>query len=154
MRFPLRPVREALAANLRTGEDIGSSAAVFLDGEPVVDVWGGYADEARTQPWQRDTIVNAFSTTKTMTALSALILADRGELDFNAPVARYWPEFATEGKGQMGGSGGSFVINDLDARMTVAFVMTKHVESNDVDHRSVDVVRAAYECLLGEPMRP
>ena len=53
----------------------------------------------------------------------------------------------------LGGSGGSFVINDLDARMTVAFAMNKHVESNDINHRSVDVVRAAYECLLGEPMR-
>ena len=71
-RFGL--VRDALATNLRIGEDIGSSAAVFLDGEPVVDVWGGYADEARTQPWERDTIVNTFSTTKTMTALCALIL--------------------------------------------------------------------------------
>ena len=53
-----------------------------------------------------------------------------------------------------GGSGGSFVINDLDARMTVAFVMNRHVESNDTDHRSVDVVRAAYECLLAGEMRP
>ena len=373
------PVRDALATNLQAGADIGSSAAVFLDGEPVVDIWGGYADEARTQPWERDTIVNTFSTTKTMTALCALILADRGELDLNAPIARYWPEFAAEGKGQVevrhllghtsalpgwtepvtlsdildrekartllarqapwwkpgtdagyhaitfgpligevirrvtgktltdffaeevagpldadyhigagpecdarvslmiqsspirkrddsnaipervffnpyvtpqdsgtiawrrgelggsnghgnarsvaavqsvlacggeargvrlmstagcervfeqqaegvdlvigypvrwgmgyalaspsitaiygpqlegrriacwGGSGGSFVINDLDARMTVAFVMNKHVESNDTDHRSVDVVRAAYECLHGEPIRP
>ena len=66
-----------------------------------MDVWGGYADEARTRPWERDTIVNTFSTTKTMTALCALILADRGELDLNAPVARYWPEFAAEGKGQI-----------------------------------------------------
>ena len=64
----------------------------------VVDLWGGWADVAKTRPWEKDTIVNVYSTTKTMTALCALILADRGELDFDAPVARYWPEFAANGK--------------------------------------------------------
>jgi len=91
-------VRDVFAANLANGEDIGASAAVFIDGEPVVDLWGGYIDRERTQPWQRDTIVNNFSTTKTMTALVALILADRRELDLNAPVVKYWPEFAPHGK--------------------------------------------------------
>ena len=93
-----RGVAEALSGNLDSGRDVGASAAVFLDGRPVVDIWGGYADAARTEPWQADTIVNVFSTTKTMTALCALILADRGELDFHAPVIRYWPEFAAAGK--------------------------------------------------------
>jgi CubicO group peptidase (beta-lactamase class C family) len=87
----------ALAALLDAG-DVGASAAVFVDGEPVVDVWGGFADADRAIPWQRDTIVNVWSVTKTMTALCALILADRGELDLAAPVARYWPEFAAAGK--------------------------------------------------------
>jgi CubicO group peptidase (beta-lactamase class C family) len=91
-------VQEAFEKNLRSGEDIGASAAVFIDGEAVVDVWGGFVDAARTRPWQRDTIVNNFSTTKTMTAFCALVLADRGELDLDAPVAKYWPEFAAEGK--------------------------------------------------------
>jgi CubicO group peptidase (beta-lactamase class C family) len=90
-------VRDALAESL-DGEDVGASAAVFVDGEPVADVWGGYADAARTRPWERDTITNVFSTTKTMVALCALILADRGDLDLYAPVARYWPEFAAAGK--------------------------------------------------------
>jgi CubicO group peptidase (beta-lactamase class C family) len=80
-------VRDLLAAQLATGADVGASAAVFIDGEPVVDIWGGFCDEARTRPWERDTIVNNFSTTKTMTALVALMLADRGELDLNAPGA-------------------------------------------------------------------
>jgi CubicO group peptidase (beta-lactamase class C family) len=92
-------VRDLLAAQLNTGADVGASAAVFIDGERVVDIWGGFCDEARTEPWQRDTIVNNFSTTKTMTAVCALILADRGELDLAAPVTRYWPEFAAHGKG-------------------------------------------------------
>src|SRR5262245_14485686 len=91
-------VRDAFEVNLKTGEDLGASAAVYIEGEPVVDVWGGYIDPERTTPWERDTIVNNFSTTKTMTALCALVLADRGELDLEAPVAKYWPEFAAEGK--------------------------------------------------------
>jgi CubicO group peptidase (beta-lactamase class C family) len=91
-------VRDALARNLDSGADVGASAAVFIDGEPAVDIWGGYFDEARTRPWERDTIVNNFSTTKTMTALCALILADRGELDLDAPVVKYWPEFGANGK--------------------------------------------------------
>jgi CubicO group peptidase (beta-lactamase class C family) len=90
-------VRDALAASLDS-RDVGASAAVYVDGEPVVDIWGGHADAARTTPWQRDTITCAWSTTKTMTALCALILADRGDLDLAAPVARYWPEFAAAGK--------------------------------------------------------
>jgi CubicO group peptidase (beta-lactamase class C family) len=91
-------VRAAMQANFDQGLDVGASVAVTIEGELVVDLWGGYADEARTAPWQRDTITNVWSTTKTMTALSALILADAGELDLHAPVARYWPEFAAAGK--------------------------------------------------------
>ena len=92
------PVREAFLANFAEAGDVGASFAVTVDGEFVVDIWAGYRDAARTLPWERDTLVNVYSTTKTMTALCALLLADRGELDFNAPVARYWPEFAQNGK--------------------------------------------------------
>jgi CubicO group peptidase (beta-lactamase class C family) len=91
-------VRETFAANLASGEDLGASFCATLEGETAVDLWGGYADAARTRPWEKDTIVNVYSTTKTMTALAALILADRGDLDFDAPVARYWPQFAAAGK--------------------------------------------------------
>lgn len=91
-------VRDALEASLDKGTDVGASVAVYLDGEPVVDLWGGHADEERTRLWERDTIANTWSTTKTMTNLCALILADRGALDVHAPVAAYWPEFAAEGK--------------------------------------------------------
>ena len=92
------PVRAAFDANLASGADVGASCCITVEGETVVDLWGGYADEARTRPWEKDTIVNVYSTTKTMMALTALLLADRGELDFDAPVARYWPEFAANGK--------------------------------------------------------
>ncbi|MGI5237819.1 serine hydrolase domain-containing protein [Dactylosporangium sp. CA-139066] len=92
------PVRAAFAENLATGVDAGASLCVTVDGETVLDLWGGPADAAGTRPWERDTIINVYSTTKTVTALVALLLADRGELDFDAPVARYWPEFAANGK--------------------------------------------------------
>jgi CubicO group peptidase (beta-lactamase class C family) len=92
------PVREAFEANLASGADIGACFCATVDGEIVVDLWGGFADPARTRPWERDTIVNVYSTTKTMTALTALLVADRGLIDFDAPVARYWPEFAANGK--------------------------------------------------------
>ncbi|MET8577906.1 serine hydrolase domain-containing protein [Streptomyces sp. NPDC005012] len=91
-------VREAAEANLAVGAETGLSVYLDIDGERVVDIWGGYADAARTRPWERDTIVNVWSTTKTLTALAALILVDRGELDVDAPVAKYWPEFAANGK--------------------------------------------------------
>ncbi len=90
-------VPTALAALLDEG-DVGGAVAVFVDGEPVVDVWGGFADAGLTVPWERDTIVGVYSVTKTMTALCALVLIDRGELDPDAPVARYWPGFAAVGK--------------------------------------------------------
>jgi CubicO group peptidase (beta-lactamase class C family) len=91
-------VRRALSTQLDTGADVGASVAVYLHGEPVVDIWGGYVDEAHSAPWERDTITNVWSTTKTMTFITALMLNDRAELDFHAPVAKYWPEFAAAGK--------------------------------------------------------
>jgi CubicO group peptidase (beta-lactamase class C family) len=91
------PVADVLSANLDTGKDVGASVCVVHAGQTVVDIWGGTIDDDGT-PWAEDTILNVWSTTKTMTFLSALLLADRGELDFHAPVARYWPEFAANGK--------------------------------------------------------
>src|SRR5580658_333057 len=83
-------VRGGFEANLASGADVGASFAATLEGETVVDLWGGYADAAKTRPWTEHTIVNVYSTTKTMTALTALLLADRGVIDFAAPVAKYW----------------------------------------------------------------
>ncbi|MEA2172060.1 MAG: hypothetical protein QOF76_5360 [Solirubrobacteraceae bacterium] len=89
---------QLLEKSIESGEDLGASVAVSLEGEMVVDIYGGWADEARTKPWQADTLVNVWSNTKTVAALAALILIDRGELDAFAPVAKYWPEFAANGK--------------------------------------------------------
>lgn len=93
------PLRQLFAHNLATGVDLGASLAVTIDGEFVVDLCGGWADPARTRPWGTDTVTLVFSTTKMMAALAALVLVDRGELDLDAPVARYWPAFAAQGKG-------------------------------------------------------
>ena len=87
-----------LQNSLDSGADVGASISVFHHEELVADLWGGYRDEAKTVLWDRDTLVNVWSTTKTMTFLVALMLFDRGELDFNTPVAAYWPEFAANGK--------------------------------------------------------
>ena len=95
------PVRATFEENLAKGEDVGASFCATLEGEVVVDLWGGFADAGKTRPWTRDTIVNVYSTTKTMCALTALLVADRGGIDFDAPVARYWPEFAANGKGEI-----------------------------------------------------
>ena len=91
-------VRSALARNLDSGEELGASIVLDIDGDIVVDLWGGFRDEARTVPWDERTITNVWSSTKTVTSLAALMLADRGHLDVDAPVARYWPEFGAAGK--------------------------------------------------------
>ena len=80
------------------GLDQGSSLALTCEGEMVVDIWSGHRDVAKTKLWEEDTIVNVFSSTKNATSLCAFVLADRGQLDFFAPVAQYWPEFAQNGK--------------------------------------------------------
>lgn len=91
-------MRDVLQANIDSGADLGASAAVTLDGQFVVDMWGGWADQEKQKPWQADTITNVWSTTKTMTNLAALVLASRGELDVFSPVSRYGPEFGQNGK--------------------------------------------------------
>jgi CubicO group peptidase (beta-lactamase class C family) len=94
-------VKDAFAANFTQNGDVGASVAIVKDGELVVDLWGGFQDRAGTQPWKPDTIINVFSTTKTMSCLALLVLASRGLVDVDAPVATYWPEFAANGKGNV-----------------------------------------------------
>lgn len=93
-----QPLADIVGRQLADGYDLGSSLAVAVDGEVVTDCWGGWADEAQTRPWEADTITNVWSTTKTMTALAALVLVDRGTVDPGEKVATYWPEFGANGK--------------------------------------------------------
>ncbi len=94
-------VKDAFAENFPAHGEVGAAVAVTVDGEIVADLWAGHADAARTRPWERDTIVNVYSTTKGMTAICAHRLVDQGLLDLDAPVAKYWPEFAQAGKEEL-----------------------------------------------------
>ena len=91
-------VRDAITKGFADGLEVGASLAIEVHGDSVVDLWGGHADAARTQPWTRDTIACIFSCTKGLAAIALLHLADAGKVDLDAPVATYWPEFAAEGK--------------------------------------------------------
>ena len=95
------PVRRAVQQQLAAGLEVGVSVVVDLDGQRVVDLWGGHRDKARTQAWTSETVTNVWSITKTVSSVAALLLVDAGELDVDAPVARYWPEFAARDKGQV-----------------------------------------------------
>ncbi|KAJ5121264.1 uncharacterized protein N7515_009225 [Penicillium bovifimosum] len=91
-------LRTVLSERLASGTELGASICVNIGGRNVVDIWGGYTDTAKTKPWQEDTLVVVWSCTKVVTALAAAILIDRGQLDPEAPVSKYWPEFAANGK--------------------------------------------------------
>jgi CubicO group peptidase (beta-lactamase class C family) len=92
-------LREALELNFAEHGEVGAALAVTVEGVPVVDLWGGWADAARTRRWQRETIVDVFSVGKPMAAMCLLVLIERGAVDLDAPAALYWPEFAAAGKG-------------------------------------------------------
>ncbi|MER5622611.1 serine hydrolase domain-containing protein [Streptosporangium sp. NPDC002544] len=94
-------VREAFAANLAGDQEVGAAVGVYLHGRKVVDLWGGIADPETGRRWERDTLQVVYSTTKAVTAACAHLLSQRGELDLDAPVAEYWPEFAANGKGRI-----------------------------------------------------
>ncbi len=91
-------VRELFEHGFESGAELGAGLSVFVGGREVIDLWAGYTDKERTRPWQRDTLANVYSTTKGITAIAAHQLVERGELELDAPVARYWPEFAQSGK--------------------------------------------------------
>jgi CubicO group peptidase (beta-lactamase class C family) len=94
-------VRAAFEENFRAHADKGASVGVYVGGEQKVDLWGGVADVATGSAWQRDTVAIMYSVTKGATATLAWLLAQRGDLDFDAPVVEYWPEFAAGGKKSM-----------------------------------------------------
>ena len=91
-------VKEAFSKNFEDDLEVGASFSVTLNGKFIIDIWAGYANGAKTHSWEKDTIVNVFSTTKIMTAICTLMLVDQGLLDLDAPVTKYWPEFAQGGK--------------------------------------------------------
>ena len=133
-------MREVLAANLASGEDLGASVAVIHKGRMLVDMWGGWADTERTKPWTEHTITNVWSTTKTMTNLTGLVLADRGLIDLDAPVADYWPEFGANGKGGV-------LVRDLLAHTSGVSAWAQPVTLNDIyDWDKSTAMLAAQPC--------
>jgi CubicO group peptidase (beta-lactamase class C family) len=93
-----RPVVDAFIENYLSEDEVGSAASVVVDGRTVVDIWGGWTDLTRRQEWERDTIVCMMSVAKGITAIAFNMLIDRGLVELDAPVSRYWPEFAQNGK--------------------------------------------------------
>ncbi|MFB6721423.1 serine hydrolase domain-containing protein [Kribbella sp. NPDC056345] len=95
------PVRDAFQRNFEQGAEVGAGLTIYQNGQPVVDLWGGAADPGTHRPWQHDTIAALASTTKSLAAGALLLLVERGDVDLDEPVARYWPEFAQNGKGDI-----------------------------------------------------
>lgn len=93
-----QPVADAFEKNFKDGFEIGASFCLFQNGEKKVDIWSGHMDVAKTRPWEKDTLVNVWSTTKGIMAFCVARLADQGRLDLNQKVSHYWPEFGTNGK--------------------------------------------------------
>ena len=122
----------ALERQLRRGPRGGAAVCVYQGGEKVVDIWGGVKDSAGT-PWQADTMSVSFSTTKGVTSTALHVLADRGLLDYDDPVAKYWPEFAREGKERV-------ITGALRARTSVMCVQSR--------------IRAASSIIARMPYRP
>ena len=98
VRGRLRAGARRFQSNFTDGDDVGAAVAVWVEGDLVVNLWGGFADAAGLRPWRRDTLASIYSGSKGLTSTCVHLLADRGELDLHAPVARYWPEFGQAGK--------------------------------------------------------
>ena len=91
-------VADAFRRNLSSGQEVGAAVAVYRDGRKVVDLWGGFRNGITQAPWEQDTLVNVFSTTKGVASLAVAVAASRGLISYDAKVADYWPEFAQAGK--------------------------------------------------------
>jgi len=112
----LRNLKAKFDELVRTNQEVGCAVAVYLDGKLVVDLWGGWADPDTKAPWQRDTIVSTFSVTKAMVSTMGHMLVDRGTIDLDQPVAKYWPAFGQNGKESV------LVRHLLDHRCAVSYV--------------------------------
>lgn len=132
-------VAKTFATQLATGAQTGASFAVYRRGECVVDLWGGVTDVKTKAPWQRDTRIVLFSVTKGFAAMALHLLADRGQLAWDAPVAQYWPGFAKAGKADM------TVGTLLGHRGGLAQVDTKMTLAEYLDPAKKDFVRDALE---------
>ncbi|MDO3645570.1 serine hydrolase domain-containing protein [Nocardia mangyaensis] len=137
-------VRQVFDEQLVSDAELGAALCVTVDGEPVLDLWGGHADPERATPWGADTLVNVFSVTKTMTALCALLLVEAGELDVDERVAHYWPEFAAAGKGEI-------EVRQLLAHTSGVSGWNRPVELTDIYDTETAAARLAAQAPWWEP---
>ncbi|MFF2085833.1 serine hydrolase domain-containing protein [Nocardia sp. NPDC058176] len=137
-------VRAVFDEQLDSGAELGAALCVTVDGDPVLDLWGGHADPDRTTPWRADTLVNVFSVTKTMTALCALLLVEAGELDVDERVAHYWPEFAAAGKGEV-------AVRQLLAHTSGVSGWDRPIELTDIYDTEAAAARLAAQAPWWEP---
>jgi CubicO group peptidase (beta-lactamase class C family) len=151
-------VRDAFADNFRRRGEVGAAVCVYKNGKKVVDLWGGYKDLAKTEPWDENTIVIMNSVAKSMTSLCMHILIDRGKVDFDAPVADYWPEFAQAGKAGVlirhilgqnmaayghSGTGGAFAWCDCDRNIAFSYCTNYQREGAGIGARGAVLALAA-----------
>lgn len=136
--------RDRFVKNFEEGLEIGACLACNIEGRPVMDLWGGFADKAGTRPWEKDTIVNMMSVSKAITGICVYILADRGLIDPEAPVARYWPEFAANGKEKLQ------LKYVLDHRAGMALVSEPIARGSVYDH-TVMAAALARQAAAWEP---
>ena len=140
-----RPVVEAFAENYRLGEETGSAVSVTIGGKPVVDIWGGFQDRERSRPWEEHTTVCMMSVAKGITGISFNMLIDRGLVDPDAPVAKYWPEFAQNGKE------GILVRWILDHRAAIPVLTTNPLWPGAMFDREAYVKALEEQAPLWEP---
>ncbi len=143
-------VRDAFVENFTVGSggypafERGAALCVYAGGRPVVDVWGGWADRARSRPWERDTLTCVFSSTKGVVAIELLMLVERGLVDLDAPVARYWPEFAQSGKGEI-------PVRWLLTHQSGVSAITKRMNHGDLSDWNAMVEALAAQAPMWEP---
>lgn len=137
-------VRDAFASNFAHNDELGAAFSVTLGGELVVDLHGGWADPARTRPWQSDTVVNVWSTTKGIHATCFAMAADRGLFSYDQPVADFWPEFGEQGKAAV-------TIGQLLSHQAGLCGFTSPASEPDLLHGSATADRLAAQAPLWEP---
>ena len=130
-------VREAFAGNFAKRHELGAACCVYHRGEKVVDLWGGVRNEATGDPWEEDTMVIVHSTTKGLAAMTLALAHSRGWLDYDAPVCKYWPEFAQNGKENI-------TVRQLLAHQAGLFAFDEKVDRNvvaDLDRLAIVMAR-------------
>jgi CubicO group peptidase (beta-lactamase class C family) len=137
------PVADALASIFDHG-DLGAGCALYVNGQLVVDLWGGVADKATGRAWDRDTLTLVFSVTKGVSTICALMLVERGQLHLDAPVTTYWPEFGSEGKG-------ATTVRDVLSHRTGLPVVDGPVTLEDLGDPAGMAARMAAQAPLFEP---